>query len=452
MGDAVMRAEARTAGPPAPRRREGDAPVQVIIALEHRFLGTPDGAVWTDGTYPRPFWDRYLDAFDAVTILARVRRVARADRLWRRVDDAVVRVHAVPDYQGPWQYLQRRSSIRRSIRAAVLQDAAFILRVPGQIGTIAASMLTARHRVLNLEVVGDPEPVFAVGVNRHPLRAFFRWWYPRNLRRQCARARNVVYVTQAFLQKRYPTGDGRNGEELPVSRGVSDVELGASAFAASDVRGDDRAAAIAAAAVDFSRPPVRLASIGAMNQPYKGFTDLLAAVAICRSHGLNVAVTLIGDGPLRGQYEQEAQALGIREHVRFAGQLPAGPAVREELDQADIYLQPSLVEGLPRSLVEAMARGCPCIATTVGGIPELLPMQTLVAPGRPAELAAALKVLACDAARLREASQRNVDVARTYSEAVLAPRRLAFHRAVSAAHQAWSNTQKPSASQCEHSR
>ena len=405
--------------------------VKVVIALEHRFLGTPDGAVWTDGSYARPFWDRYLAAFEAVTILARVRRVDRPAPRWRRVDDPVVGVHAVPDYQGPEQYLQRRSSIRSAVLGAVGQDAAFILRVPGHIGTIAASMLAERGRLFSLEVVGDPWDGFAPRASRHPLRAFFRWWFSRALRLQCARAANVLYVTQHYLQRRYPPRVARDGQAVPTSLGVSDVELSESAFATSGrpVR-------------DLSTRPVRVASIGAMNQPYKGFAELITAVAACRSEKLDLQLTLVGDGPLRPQLEQQAHSLGIGEHVRFVGQLPAGQAVREELDRADIYVQASLVEGLPRALVEAMGRGCPCIATEVGGIPELLSAEFLVAPRRPAQLAAAIKALACNSERQREASKRNIETARTFGEENLAPRRLAFHRAVIATHRAWMEMQR----------
>jgi len=182
---------------------------------------------------------------------------------------------------------------------------------------------------------------------------------------------------------------------------------------------------------------LRLITSGTMHSHYKGFGYLIEALALCHSEKLNVELTLIGEGPFRQQFEQQAQVLGIGEHVRFVGQLPAGQAVRDELDEADIYVQPSLGEGLPRALVEAMARGCPCIATTVGGMPELLPAEFLVEPRRPAQLAAAIKALACDPARRREASKRNIEVARRYSEEALVPKRQAFYRAIVASQEVW---------------
>src|SRR5699024_12791416 len=57
-----------------------------------------------------------------------------------------------------------------------------------------------------------------------------------------------------------------------------------------------------------------------------------------------------------------------------------GKKVLEWLDNFDFYIHPSLTEGLPRSLIEAMSRGLPIVATNVGGIPELLEENVLVEP------------------------------------------------------------------------
>ena len=61
----------------------------------------------------------------------------------------------------------------------------------------------------------------------------------------------------------------------------------------------------------------------------------------------------------------------LQNEVLFAGMIPHDK-IFEYLDKIDIYIQPSKQEGLPRALIEAMSRACPCIGSKTGGIPELL--------------------------------------------------------------------------------
>jgi glycosyltransferase involved in cell wall biosynthesis len=143
-------------------------------------------------------------------------------------------------------------------------------------------------------------------------------------------------------------------------------------------------------------------------------------------------LTLVGDGRIRPQIEALANRLGIRGRCEFLGHLAAGDAICAELDKADLFVLPSRTEGLPRALIEAMARGLPCISTAVGGIPELLPAEDLVSPGDVAALAAKIREVACSAERRQQMSQCNIMVARRYAEDILQPRRAQFFRHIRA--------------------
>ena len=83
----------------------------------------------------------------------------------------------------------------------------------------------------------------------------------------------------------------------------------------------------------------------------------------------NVALALVGDGPLRRETEIRAKELGIHERVGFLGEIEAQPAVYRDFD---IFVSSSLAEGTSISLLEAMATGLPIAATNVGGSPDLL--------------------------------------------------------------------------------
>jgi glycosyltransferase involved in cell wall biosynthesis len=125
-----------------------------------------------------------------------------------------------------------------------------------------------------------------------------------------------------------------------------------------------------------------------------------------------VYLVLVGDGPERAALLDRAQRLGIHDRVILPGFSPTPSAAYQGLDY---FLIPSRFEGLPFSLVEAMASGCQVIGTTVGGIPEVITnasLGTLVAPEDPSALAQAMiRVMHRDPAEAKaeiEASRKRV--------------------------------------------
>lgn len=103
----------------------------------------------------------------------------------------------------------------------------------------------------------------------------------------------------------------------------------------------------------------------------KGQHVLLLAFAELRRRGAKVALTFVGDGPDRASLERTAAELGISEDVTFAGQVNRTD-VHAYYDSADVFVLPSFAEGLPVVLMEAMAKGIPCVSTRIAGIPELI--------------------------------------------------------------------------------
>jgi len=174
-----------------------------------------------------------------------------------------------------------------------------------------------------------------------------------------------------------------------------------------------------------------------MEQLYKAQDTLIDALAICVYEGLDLRLKLVGDGKHRTELEEHTKTRGLFEQVDFIGQLPAGAAVRSELDNADLFVMPSRTEGLPRALIEAMARGLPCIGSTVGGIPELLPQEDMVPPNDPRELATKIMEVVKCPERQNQMSARNLAKAGEYKHNVLAKRRREFYQAVKERTEEW---------------
>ena len=152
------------------------------------------------------------------------------------------------------------------------------------------------------------------------------------------------------------------------------------------------------------RGPLRILSVGRLSHE-KGQPMLLAAVAELQQRGVSVRLTLVGDGPMRSDLEEDAQRLGIEGIVTFTGSV--GQDVMPAMFQdADIFCQPSFAEGIPVVLMEAMASGLPVVSSRLAGIPELIThgeSGLLVPPGRPDLLADALR----DARRIRGDARGN---------------------------------------------
>jgi glycosyltransferase involved in cell wall biosynthesis len=132
--------------------------------------------------------------------------------------------------------------------------------------------------------------------------------------------------------------------------------------------------------------------IGAVGRlvPIKNLGMLLEAARLARPDVPNLRVVFVGEGELRQELAEAANTLGLADVVTFAGWQHDLPAVYADLDATVIT---SHNEGTPACLIEAMASGCPVIATSVGGIPDMITPDVtgqLLPPGDANELARAI--------------------------------------------------------------
>jgi glycosyltransferase involved in cell wall biosynthesis len=393
--------------------------MRLLVTCEHRFYRTPDGTVWTDSQCPYGFWRRYLEVFDHVDVLARVAFVEIAKSGWRESSGSHVNFECVPHYVGPWQYLRHRRQVRLAVRRAAERAEAILLRVGSNLAGCLEGYLIDSKRPYAVEVVSDPYDVFAPGAVRHPLRPFFRRHFTALQRRLCANAVAAAYVTKNALQRRYPCAG--------MQENVSDVEIAEAGAYSTHFSSIDLVDADYVGARRLVTPPYRLVTVGSLAQPYKGVDVLIDAIARCVSQAVDVTLTVIGDGQLRPALESHAREAGVSERVQFLGALPSGAPIREQLDAADVFVLASRTEGLPRAMIEAMARALPCIGSDVGGIPELLPASDLVRCGDAAGLAAKIIEVIATPGRLEQMSSRSSAVAADYHSTELHKRRLAFY-------------------------
>ncbi len=390
--------------------------ITVTILVEQRYLRMPDGSIWGP-QLGYSFWCNYLAVFDCVRVVARVLDVPTVSDQWVRADGDSVFFVCIPYYVGPWQYLSKRRKVKQALLSALQSQDALIMRLDSQLAALAYPFLRQQRRPYGVEVVTDPYDVFAPG-SGHVLRPLFRFKFAWQLRQQCAGAWAAAYVTRTALQRRYPAS------HAAFSTWYSSVELPEERFAV-------------ASRTTFGRDGAfRIITVGSMEDFRKGQDTLLDAVAGCVSKGLLVRLSIVGSGRTRRFLEQRARELGLTAQVDFTGQL-SPERVLEELDRSDLFVLASRGEGLPRALLEAMARGLPAIGSRVGGFPEVLPESDLVRPGDATALAKKIRDTLLDVDRMMDMSKYNLAKAREFHQEILSKRRVELYRAIRQRTEAW---------------
>ena len=152
---------------------------------------------------------------------------------------------------------------------------------------------------------------------------------------------------------------------------------------------------------------IRLIAVGRLS-PEKGHRHLIEAVHLLRERGHRARCTIVGAGPERVHLQRLISALGLSDQVRMVGALKL-EQIGELCSRSDIFVQPSLREGLPLAVMEAMARGLPVVASNLAGLPELIADRQnglLVPAGDAQALANALATLITSPALRLELSAR----------------------------------------------
>ncbi len=220
----------------------------------------------------------------------------------------------------------------------------------------------------------------------------------RELHRAGCRLVDQVITVSDAVARSFHAGGGLDGKAVVIRNGLRGRPARRSRL---DVRG----------ALDLDPDAPVVLTVARMTAQ-KGHDTLIGAWPAVLASRPSARLVLAGDGPLRDSLRERAQALGVGQSILFLGYRDDVPDL---LGAADVFALPSLFEGLPLAVLEAMAAGLPVVATATGGTDEAVldgVSGLLVSPGNAPALAAALKVVLGTPARavsLGEAGRRRFE-------------------------------------------
>lgn len=376
--------------------------MNLLFAHDHKFEIDSTGKIYSE-KFPYDVWKPYLKFFDKITVVGRYRSIEKSSK-----SIAVglnVTLAPLPSLSSIYGLICGRQKVRQVLTANVCEADAIIVRLPSEIGLYTFQLAKQLNKPLLVEMVGCPwDSIWNYGNLSGMLYAPFAF-----LRHRLAirKASHVAYVTKEYLQQRYPSP----GKTVSISN----VKIPLVPVTVLERR---------LLKLFPQEESLKIGLIGNLLH-YKGIRTLLEAGAILRRHVKPFRLLFLGGGDQR-PWVLESIKLGVHDICDFVGTIPPGKPIFDWLDSIDIYVQPSLTEGTPRATLEAMSRGCPVIATKVGGIPDIIQEDKLCCPKDSRRLASLITRVVNDSQWRNEASIWNFNKAKEYSETLLDARRERF--------------------------
>ncbi|WP_160203370.1 glycosyltransferase family 4 protein [Priestia megaterium] len=341
--------------------------MKLLVIQEQHFTRLPNGEVWVDEQSNAKFWDRYLNVFEEIIVCARFshKKSNNIDKLMRSDRDRVSFIE-LPNFRGVSGLLKNLTAVIGTIKSAIKQSDSVIFRAPSPISMIAYPLVKASKKPYAVEVMNNPKTVFSKESMRNFYQPIITSLMVNQTKSMCMSANGVSYVTNKVLQELYPSKASKQGEnEAYFESSYSTIHLEETHYSYSNWG-------------EMMPSPIKLIHTGKMQDNRKGQDIFIEVIFNLRNKGFNVEGILVGDGVMRQEFENIGRKLGISEYLEFVGWKAGYKAVQEELQKSHIIVFPTMGEGLPRSVIEAMANGLLCIGSKVDGICELLEEDCLV--------------------------------------------------------------------------
>ncbi|RDI11227.1 glycosyltransferase involved in cell wall biosynthesis [Flavobacterium sp. AG291] len=372
----------------------------LLLVTDHQFIHY-NGKIYDKYVYDYNYFRDYLAVFDTITVLARIAESKSEQNLLLTSGDNVNFVSLGCSKGIKW-LLQSKRVILKKMPSLNNYDA-ICYRIPA----IACYRV---HRLQNgkpslFEMVGDPldsiqsrEKSFISKLITLPLKTLIRKQI-----REIVRDSIVGSYVSEELMKKYPLSKGRKANL------ISSIRLNA-----EDIKSK----------CDLNPSSVKftIIHVGTFIE-LKNQKTLIRLIKKLRDSGYDCQLTLVGSGPTDYKCFQMAVDLGVCQHVSFRGQVTGRKNIIALLDENSFFIIPSLSEGKPRSLIEAMARGLICLGSARGGIKELLDPEFTF---EPYDVDAIFKKIVDirnhhDIAKIQA---RNIEVAEGYQSIILKKKRI----------------------------
>jgi glycosyltransferase involved in cell wall biosynthesis len=382
--------------------------MKLVFAHDHIFYKYEE-EFYSTGGLSSEVLQRYTNVFEEVIILSRQKILEDNYNNLTLASSPRVRFVEIPNFK-KIKNLYLINMAKKIIQNELKGANALIARLPSSIGNLAVKEAEKKGVPHLLEVVACPWNSLwnhgKVGKIIAPIA------YAK-MKSYVKKAPYVLYVTNNFLQRRYPT----NGLSTNCSNvNLKKIEVKSLTDRINKIENDN------------DDKKVILGTTAAVNVKSKGQQYIIQALGELKESGIsNYEYQLVGSGD-SNYLKNIAERFNVKEQVKFIGSLKHNQ-VFEWLQNIDIYVQPSRQEGLPRALVEAMSMAVPSFGADTAGIPELLDKEFIFSNKSSSNIMEIANIISNLKNKnvLKEQSKRNYAVSKKFEFELLEDRRKKFY-------------------------
>lgn len=380
--------------------------MNILFAHDH-IMRKLDNNYYSTGGLPNSVFHRYLNKGDIIYVYTRQLNINKMEsKLIQANSEDVI---CVPSdiYHKPLDYFIHKNSLRQEAIQRLNNIDLCIIRLPSRLGSIILHEVKKRKIPYVIEMVACTwDALWNYGNLKGKFFAPISYLKTRS---QIKNANNVIYVSEKFLQKRYPT----KGKQI----NCSNVDI-------QPVKEEILKQRIDKIKNKQESDKFKIGLIGSLNVNFKGHKTAIKAISLLKEK-YNIELHFLGPGN-KNRWLKLIKKYNLEDNVFFDGVLPSGEPVFNWMDNLDLYLIPSLQEGLPRALIEAMSRGCPAIGVKTGGIPELLDERYVCKRKDYKSIAKKISELLDNKDIMIKQAEKNFDKAKNYTKDILNERRRNF--------------------------
>lgn len=337
--------------------------IKILLTDSIHLIKTAEGNYYTPSIYSREFLYRYTKVYDELWIAAKTKKIKNGfdPSKYISIDTDLVKIIELPWYKGFLGMIFKLIPIMIIFLRLRKKFDGYIFRIAQMESYLAFLFLNKKKKPYLAEVVNDPKTIFNSG--------FINFINILLFKRILSDASGISYVTEFYLQNLYSP---------KINKRIYNHNLFETYYSSVEIKKED-----ITEPRKFKQDPdiIKIIHIAnTMSGNLKGQISIIKLVKKLVKNNYSVECVFIGEGDSIVEYQELVSDLNIQDNITFLGRIIDKSEIFSYIDKSNIFIYPTHMEGLPRVLIEAMARGIPIISSPVAGVPELLSVDFLHDP------------------------------------------------------------------------